>query len=79
MQITGRLENWVRQDVPGGYIIWGNLYDDIHGRWNDGQWIHTSLIKTAPTSFETDPQRTMVVTLNSIYELGKKGKTSEDL
>lgn len=65
--ITGRLENWV-WDERG--IYWGNIYEDSRGRFNDGTWIHTSLVKKEKKNrIEGD----LVKTLNSIYILGKPG------
>ena len=70
MKVTGRLEQWVRQSVPGGYVIWGLLYDDIHQRWTPGSWVHTSLITTEPQPLKSKPPKTVVVTRNSVYVLG---------
>lgn len=58
--ITGRLEGWSRDKKYK--IIWGFVYDDIHKRFRDGTWIHTSKIVTLT--------KTKVKTLNSIYKLG---------
>lgn len=62
--VTGRLENWMRQDYGGGaYVYVGNLYEDVNQRWWDGVNIRTSRVKKV----EDD----LVYTLNSIYRLGK--------
>ena len=66
-EITGRLENWHRQQIDEEYfIIWGNLYEDSHGRWPEGTNIHTSAIEERDVK-EGD----IVQTRNSIYKLGK--------
>ena len=68
-EITGRLENWskqkVHEDMGGGYIVWGDIYDDVKGRFPDGKRIHTSKIEsTAREGF-------VLVTTYSSYMLGK--------
>lgn len=76
MIVTGVLENWVVD--PRG-IIWGHIYNDIHERFRDGTWIHTSLIvqKDSKTRMPEEDLKTLkegdrVQTLNSFYRLGKK-------
>jgi hypothetical protein len=39
-EITGTLENWTYDSF--GNVVWGNVYNDIHNRFLDGSWIHTS-------------------------------------
>lgn len=65
--VTGRLENWVYD--PIWRVFWGHLYDDVHKRWSDGTWIHTSHCPK-PDAKEGD----IVTTLNSRYLLGEKRK-----
>jgi len=73
IKITGRLENWAREQVTRKeFIIWGDVYDDIHERWRDGQWIHTSGIKNRKCK-EGD----VVTTRNSAYLLGRPTITGE--
>lgn len=61
--ITGELHGWVKVHTRDGenFVIWGNIYNDIHGRFPDGYWIRTSLI----ARIEGD----IAVTLNSNYRL----------
>lgn len=66
--VTGRLENWywdARND-----IIWGDLYDDIHKRWDDGAHIHTSLVQSH--LYGLCEKGDVIRTLNSHYLLGKE-------
>lgn len=62
--ITGIIKN-ARKDYylgPGnGYVVWGNLYDDIRQRWHDGQHMHTSHVQ----KLEGD----ILYTRNSIYKI----------
>lgn len=67
MEITARLENWVRD--PIFRIIWGNVYDDSRGRFPDGTLIHTSDIDVKELSNASEGE--CVDTLNSRYLLGK--------
>lgn len=60
-KFTGRLEGWVKDDHYN--IIWGFVYDDVHKRFRDGTWIHTSSI--------VEQKKGSVKTLNSLYKLGK--------
>ena len=66
-EITGRLEGWRRDDVYN--VIWGYCFDDIHNRWRDGTWIHTSSIKGLKKMKLKEGDE--VQTLNSLYLLGK--------
>ena len=69
VEVTGRLENWNRSATIGGhtFLIWGDIYDDVHERWVDGTPIHTSGIVEREVK-EGD----IVETLNSTYLLGKE-------
>ena len=60
-EITGRLENWVKDRIFK--IYWGNIYGDVRGRFVDGTRIHTSDVEYVKDN--------KVYTLNSIYELGE--------
>lgn len=76
-EITGRLENWTRQQVTKKeFIIWGDCYDDVHGRFLDGDRVHTSGILNRACK-EGD----VVKTRNSVYLLGIKAedKLSQDV
>ena len=64
---TGRLERWM-VDPHGRNILWGELYDDEHGRWMEGTYIHTSSIKGLKNM--TLAEGDTVETLNSTYLLG---------
>lgn len=48
MKYTGRIENGIVVKVRdgSGEIIEGHLYEDIHKRWEEGQYIHTSLVQS---------------------------------
>ena len=66
--ITGTLEDWwVDQCTKKEFIIYGNLFGDHKGRFQDGTNIHTSGIKNRKCE-EGD----VVSTRNSRYLLGKK-------
>lgn len=79
---TGRLENWMvgrTFDEVQEYIIWGNCYEDIHGRFRDGTNIHTSGIKLTDYPIDDLEEGMVVATGNSTYLLGKPfGQTGED-
>ena len=64
--VTGRLENWWYDSL--NHVFWGNIYEDVRGRWHDGQHIHTSMCHN-PDAKEGD----IIKTRNSRYLLGKKG------
>lgn len=66
-EITGRLEGWFLDSANN--ILWGGLHDDIRKRWQDGQHIHTSDLKSSnPAGFK---EGDIVETRNSSYLLGK--------
>lgn len=67
-EIVGTLENWEIQRFTDGYAIWGNIYGDVNGRFQDGTLVRTSLV-TKMLKEDT------AITLNSIYKLGKKYET----
>lgn len=67
MRVTGRLENWfLDKATKKEFIIWGNVYEDVHERFPDGFFIHTSGIKHRKVS-----EGVVVETRNSSYLLGK--------
>jgi len=68
-KVTGRLENWhvSMPIVTGEVMIWGDVYEDIRNRFNDGTYIHTSGCESKKY-VEGD----VVTTRNSTYLLGKK-------
>ena len=59
--ITGRLINARRVHFGTGYIISGEIYEDILGRFHDGEMILTSKVVS-----EEGP---IILTANSIYEI----------
>ncbi|QDP53353.1 MAG: hypothetical protein Unbinned6805contig1000_15 [Prokaryotic dsDNA virus sp.] len=67
-KVTGTLNNWRVQVVTEEeFIIWGEVYGDVHQRFSDGALIHTSGIKNRIVK-EGD----VVHTRNSKYLLGNK-------
>jgi len=64
--LTGRLDNWVYDHHY--QIVWGNINDDIHGRFPDGKYIHTSSITSPDGDIK---EGGVIATLNSHYLLGK--------
>jgi len=73
--VTGRLENWLVQQVTKKeFVIWGNCHNDVHERWDEGEWIHTSGIKNRKPVKSGD----VVKTRNSTYLLGKKRRGDGD-
>ncbi|HRP36187.1 MAG TPA: hypothetical protein PLS50_00070 [Candidatus Dojkabacteria bacterium] len=71
MKPTGRLEDWVYDNLFN--CIWGFVYEDIHGRFKEGTWIHTSSLKQTREATKKIPLKEgdFVSTLNSVYLLGK--------
>ena len=64
---VGRLENWKRvQITKKEFSIIGNIFSDIHNRWDDGAIIHTSGILNRSILVEGDT----VHTRNNTYLLG---------
>lgn len=61
---TNYLRNWrVSHRFDGAVIIWGEVYNDIKGRFADGTEIHTSRVLKA------DFVNGVVETKNSVYHL----------
>ena len=68
--ITATLENWYPvQCTSKEMVIYGACYGDIHGRFPDGELIHTSGVKNRPLN-----DGDVVKTRNSTYKLGEKAK-----
>lgn len=68
--ITARLELWYKEPtVADMVIIFGRIFDDSEGRFNDGDYIYTSDFKDRELK-EGD----VVQTRNSRYLLGKPMK-----
>ena len=66
--LTGKLDNWKYDTVFN--VVWGNLTGDVHKRWVDGMYIHTSnIVSPKPKGMK---EGVIITTLNSTYELGKK-------
>lgn len=61
MKVTGRIERW--QEINGR--IWGDIYDDTEGRWEDGIFISTSVIEDSILM-----QDEVITTKYSTYLLG---------
>lgn len=59
--ITGRLLNARRVKLGSVYIISGDVYEDVHGRFYDGEFIWTSAV--------VHEEGSIISTLNSIYEV----------
>lgn len=68
--VTGRIENWTLYEQER--VVIGNLYDDIHGRWGEGQVITTSRLLPMSMQANTIKEGAVVSTQNSHYLLGKK-------
>ena len=60
-QITAELRNWQKFEIPHGNVYIGDIWGDVHQRWNNGTLIRTSLVQKE----EGD----LVYTLNSVYKL----------
>ena len=76
--ITGTLENWYASSShEGEFILWGNLFGDIHGRWRNGRRIHTSGIAASLLEEGLLTEGYTVQTRNSNYLLGKPAEVSD--
>lgn len=60
-EVTAKLEDWTYDKKRN--IFWGHVYGDVRKRFDDGEYIHTSLVDRVEDN--------KVYTLNSIYELGE--------
>lgn len=74
MEVTGRLEDWTH-DKEGFNVIWGHVYEDVRGRFRDGTWIHTSVLRHPKIAVHKEGD--IVRTLNSTYLLGKPREIKE--
>ena len=72
--VTGRLENWCKDALRN--MMWGDLYDGIHQRWGEGTRIRTSNLEAPRDAVHKEGDR--VVTLNSVYLLGKEKGNAND-
>jgi len=59
-----RLENWRIIPLYGRMILYGEIYDDITNRFEDGTFIRSSIIESVNVKSHT------VSTMNTVYELG---------
>ena len=57
------LKNWELKRVGDAVVAWGEIYNDVAGRFKDGTYIHTSRIVVA------DLERGLIQTKNSVYKL----------
>lgn len=70
--ITARLEYWRVFAITQGFCrLSGRVYGDRHGRFGDGEYIHTSHI------VRVDLNNSLVVTRNSTYKLGVPADDAE--
>ena len=60
MSITAKLKNAEILKTSLGDIALGQIYGDVRSRFNDGEWIYTSCIKSVDGN--------IVTTRNSVYE-----------
>lgn len=72
-EITGHIEQWYKD--PYFKIIWGNVENDIRGRFADGTFFRTSIIVEEIT--DEDGILRAIRTLNSFYTLGA-AKTKDE-
>lgn len=71
-KLTGRFEDW----WISGNRVHGNMYGDIHGRFNDGEYVVSSTVYlNASVPLE---QHDLVTTRNSVYVLGVPRKQAHD-
>lgn len=52
-------------DPVAGYVVWGQIFKDSKGRFEDGHLVHTSRILEVTAT----PTDTYIKTLNSTYKL----------
>lgn len=76
-EVTGRLENWqVTESVfMSTKCIHGDLYEDIHERWEPGQAMFTSKLKNQKSR---PKEGDVVETQNSRYLLGVPAEEIKD-
>lgn len=66
MLIDGVLNNWEKVQINGAICVVGDIFNDIKGRFKDGDNIRTSAV-TGSTNFK---QGLVIQTRNSKYLLG---------
>lgn len=76
-EITGRLENWKECSAmyTSSKCIYGNIYEDVHGRWKPGTAIFTSKLQNQKRK---PKEGDLVKTLNSTYLLGVPAEEIKD-
>lgn len=60
---TNVLKNWTIEKCGNSVIVYGDVYNDIKGRFEDGDHIHTSKVLNA------DFVNGVIETRNSVYHL----------
>lgn len=65
---TNLLKNWTIERWGDSVIVYGDVYNDIKKRFNDGDHIHTSKVLKA------DFVNGVIETRNSVYHLELKGE-----
>ncbi|AUR94176.1 hypothetical protein NVP1193O_045 [Vibrio phage 1.193.O._10N.286.52.C6] len=68
MEQKARLENW----VLAGNQLFGEIYDDNTGRFEDGDCVRTSPLLPMSMQVSSPDEGVEVFTQNTIYLLGKK-------
>lgn len=59
------LNDWIVIETENGQVLVGTVEADREGRWPDGSFIHTSLLRPG----QTCAPHTLIFTLNSSYYL----------
>lgn len=72
-EVTGRLEQW--QYDRNHRVVWGRIFDDVHGRFKDNTYIHTSGIESHKGPLE---KGVLLKTRNSVYLLGEPYQGNKD-
>ena len=68
--LTGKLIGW---DYDAFHkVVWGHLINDIHTRWKEGTYVHTSEVLSPKP--EEMKEGAIIKTRNSTYELGPSSK-----
>lgn len=70
---TARLENW----RVYGNVIYGEIYDDELGRFEDGSPVSTSHLLPMSMQVSSPKEGVEVFTRNTTYLLGKPYKSEE--
>ena len=65
LSLTGRLERW----AVLGHSLWGEIYDDVHKRFEDGRLIQTSYLVVHPEELY---EGLVIESRYSVYLLGEK-------